>query len=1062
MKEFTNNSQPFKPGIALLSLILFFNTLTAQVGTFLVSGKITSTENQNIVSGVTVTEKGTKNGTISDENGSYHLKVSRNATLVFTSIGYKTREISIGDNPVVDVELEPSAQQLSDVVVIGYGTQKKKDLTGSIVNLSARDLTLGPVASFDQMLQGKAAGVQVVQTSGAPGGNVNIIIRGISSVTGGNSPLYVVDGYAIGTGGGGADLTNFNTSSYSASGIVNSSGVNKINPLSTINPADIESIQILKDASATAIYGSRGANGVVIITTKRGTQGKPVISFDISTGSQELQNKIDMLTPRQYAEFVANGRDNAWVFAGGNASDPNSIRGTATWVKPAFRNPQSIPVQGTDWQDVIFRKAMVQNYQLSASGGTRDVKYYVSGNYFDQNGIIIGSTFKKYGLRTNIDARLTNRLKLGSSFSGSYSYGDFARAEGHLGARGLISAVLALDPTNPLYDSTGNPFSEFSSPLGIPVEHPLVIAREFSDKRNVTNIFTNNYLEYEIMKGLIFKTSFGVNYSNSVTKLWKSSKIGFFTSRTGVATAGVTEIKSLNYLNENTLNFRRVINTKHDINVLAGFSVQKNSDDIIQAGASNFPTDQVTYLAAGSVVAGTNYKSEWSMASWFARLNYVFGEKYLLTATIRQDGSSRFGTNNKWGTFPSVSLGYRLSDERFMKKISFINNLKFRASYGLAGNNLISNYASQGLLGITPNVNNGQIISGITPLSLSNDNLTWEQSVQTNFGIDLTVLQNRLSFTFDVYRSLKKNLLLNVRLPAASGFGGSVQNIGELENKGMEFSANAENIKSKNFQWSTSLNISSNKNKILALNANTVRIFNSDYQVSEVGLPISGFFLLHTVGVFQTQDEISRSPLQNPRVQPGDLKFEDANGDGKITTADRKIVGSPWPDYIWGLDNRFTYKGITLSVSINASQGNQVYFQGGEISLNDAGVQNQLAMVANRWKSPSDPGNGQIPRAIRNDYAFTISSTSRYLFDGSFVKIRNINVSYLFPQRVLNKLKVQSFSVFGDITNAYTFTKYPGYDPEGSIGGDNVAKSGVDFFTYPNPRIFTIGVRLSF
>lgn len=1020
-------------------------------------------EKGNPLAGVTVSIVGEKGGVSTDEKGNFSIAVPENAILSFSYVGYKTVIEPVKGRTNIVIKLNPEQSSMNDIVVIGYGTQKKKDLTGSIVNLTPKDLTLGASASFDQMLQGKAAGVQVVQTSGAPGGNVNIVIRGISSITGGNSPLYVVDGYAIGTGGGGSDLTNFSSSSYSAGGMAGSSGANRINPLSDINPADIESIQILKDASATAIYGSRGANGVVIITTKRGRIGKPTISFDESSGLQELPKKLDMLTPRQYAEFNANGRDNAWVYAGGNASDPNSVRSPATMVKPAFRNPQSLPEKGTDWQDVIFRKALVQNYQLSANGGSKDVKYYVSGNYFDQDGIIIGSDFKKFGLRTNIDARLSNRLKLGSSFSGNYSYGDFARAEGHFGLGSIIIAALASDPTIPVYDSTGNPYSaEFSTPTGMPVTNPLLIAREYSDKRNVTTIFTNNYLEYEIMKGLVFKTSFGVNYSNSETRLWKSSKAPFYTSQNSVATAGMTEIKSLNYLNENTLNFHRVIKEKHEIDALAGFSVQKNSDDIFQAGASNFPTDQVTYLAAGSVTVGTNYKSEWSMASWFARMNYVFAGKYLFTATIRQDGSSRFGNNHKWGTFPSASIGYRLSDEAFMKNVRFISNLKFRASYGIAGNNLISNYASQGLLGITQNVANGSVISGITPSNMSNNNLTWEQSVQTNFGMDLSLFNNRINFTADVYRSLKKNLLLNVTLPAASGFYSSIENIGELENKGIEFSVYSENIQSKNFQWTTGINISSNHNKVLALNANTVSIFNSNYQITQVGSPISSFYLLHTTGVFQSLDEISKSPLQSPRVIPGDLKFEDVNGDGKITTADKKIVGSPWPDYVWGLDNRFTYKKLTLSISINASHGNDVYCATCETILNDAGVHNQLAIVANRWKSATDPGNGQIPMAVRSDYAYTLSSTSRYLFDGSFVKIRDINLSYLLPQKIMSRLRIQSFSLFADITNVYTFTKYPGYDPEGSISGDNIAASGIDYASYPNPRTFTIGARLSF
>lgn len=929
MKEGYTYRFPLKMGISFVIFMLQLILLQAQQsGSVTITGTITAAENQSVISGVSVVQKGSRNGTVTDKDGSYTLRVSPNATLVFTSTGFNSREIAVGNNPVIDIELEATSKTLNEVVVIGYGTQRKKDLTGSIVNLSAKDLTLAPSASFDQMMQGKVPGTQIVQTSGAPGGNVNVIIRGISSITGGNSPLYVIDGFAIGTGGGGSDLSSFSSSSYSAAGISSSSSVNRINPLSNINPADIESIQILKDASATAIYGSRGANGVVIITTKRGKQGgKANITLDVATGLQELPRKLELLSPAEYAEFVANGRDNAWVYAGGNINDPNNARSTATRVKPGFRNPGSLPAVGTDWQDLIFRKAMVQNYQLAASGGSGDVKYYVSGNYFDQDGIIIGSNFKKYALRTNLDARISRNIKFGGSFSSSYSHGDFARAEGHLQFRGLIAAAVASDPTIPVYDSTGNLYSEFSDPTGIPVEHPLLIAQEFLDKRNVTNIFTNNYLEYEISKGLVFKTSFGVNYSNSETRLWKSSKIGLATSRTGAATAGLSKVRSLNYLNENTLNYRRVID-KHEIDALAGFTVQKNSDDVSEAGASDFPTDEITYLAAGNITSGTNYKSEWSMLSRFARINYVFAGKYLFTGTIRQDGSSRFGANNKWGTFPSLSLGYRLSDETFMKNIKFVSNLKLRASYGIAGNNLISNYASQGLLSITRNINNGQVVSGITPSSLSNENLTWEQSVQTNFGVDLSLFNERINFTADVYRSHKKNLLLNVSLPAASGFGSSVQNIGELENKGVEFSINTENVRSKAFNWTTSFNISANKNKILALNGNAVRITNSAYQISQVGLPISSFYLLNVTGVFMTADEISKSPLQSPRVVPGDFKFEDVNKDGVITPADRKIVGNPWPDYTWGFDNKLMYKAFTLSVSINGTGGNEVYFQG--------------------------------------------------------------------------------------------------------------------------------------
>ncbi|MFN3378253.1 MAG: SusC/RagA family TonB-linked outer membrane protein [Runella zeae] len=1029
----------------------------------LLSGKITASDDGGPLVGATITEKGTTNGTTSDASGNFKLNIPTNAVIVVSFIGYTLQEIPVANRSEINIILQPNQQQLQDVVVVGYGTQRKKDLTGSIVNLSNKDLVPVPSAtSVDQMMQGKVAGVQITQTSGAPGGNVNVVIRGISSITGGNSPLYVVDGYAIGTGGGGSDLSSFASSSYSASNIANSSATNRINPLSTINPSDIESIQVLKDASATAIYGSRGANGVVIITTKRGKVGKPTITFEHSTGVQQLAKKLDLLSPQQYAEYVAEGRDNAWVFAGGKATDANNVRSTATQVKPEFRNPSQIQ-NGTDWQDVIFQSGLVQNYQLSTSGTSRDVSYYVSGGFFDQKGIVIGSNFKKFTLRTNIDAQLTEKIKIGASFSGAHSYGDFARAEGHLQHRGLISAALASDPTIPIYDASGNYYSEFSSPTGIPVEHPLIIAAEFSDNRNNTNVFTNNYLQYELAPGLVFKSSVGVNYSNNITRLWKSSKVGLATSRTGAATAGVFEIKSLNWLNENTLNYRHKFGTQHDLDLLVGFTAQKNTDDVVQAGASDFPTDDVKYLAAGAVTSGTNYKSEWSMLSWLARANYTLAGKYLFTATIRQDGSSRFGLKNRWGTFPSFSAAYRLSDEDFMRGIKFVSDLKIRASYGISGNNLIPNYASQGLLGISRNVSNGQVISGVVPTSLSNDVLTWEQSVQTNLGMDVSLFQNRLSLTVDAYRAHKKNLLLNVILPAASGFSSSLQNIGEVENKGLELTLNSQNINRGAFQWNTDFNISWNRNKVVALNAETARLTTSDYQVAQVGYPISSFRLLNILGVFQNQEEVNNSPKQHPRVQPGDYRFEDADGNGTITSADRTIVGTPWPDFTWGLGNQFSYKNLRLNISINGSQGNEIYFQGGEVSLNGAGVQNQLAIMNDRWRSESNPGSGQFSRAIRNDYAFGFSAgTTKYLFDGSYVRIRNVNLSYAFPQAIATKLKLQALSLYGDVTNLYTFTKYPGYDPEGSTTGDNIARSGIDFFAYPNPRTYTVGLKVTF
>ncbi|TXK26755.1 SusC/RagA family TonB-linked outer membrane protein, partial [Pontibacter qinzhouensis] len=730
----------------VLQLTGFENKLAAQSGSKIeISGTITAADGGQPLIGATIVEKGTMNGATADVTGSFTLSVSPNAILVASFVGYNPKEVAVGNRAVVHVALDNDQKLLQEVVVVGYGTQKKKDLTGSMVSLTSEQLLPTPSASFDQMMQGKVAGTQITQTTGAPGGNVNILIRGISSITGGNQPLYVIDGYAIGAGGGGSDVSSFNGNSFSSSGMANNTA-NKINPLSTINPADIESIEILKDASATAIYGSRGANGVVIITTKRGRQGKASISFEATGGVQTVARKLDLLDAQQFAEFVADGRDNAWVYAGGNASDPNEVRSGATRVKPEFRNPAALPAN-TDWQDVIFRPAAMQNYQLSVSGGANDINYYVGGGYFDQEGIIEGSNFKKFNLRTNVDAYLTKRLKIGVSVAGSHSFGDFARAEGHLGQRGLISAALANSPALPIYTENGQYSSELLDPLGVPVENPLLILDEFSDRRNSTNIFNNNFLEYEILNGLTLRTSLGVNYIVDKTRLWKSSEIGEWGAKTSPATAGTHQRTNLNWLNENTVNYQRVFGERHSLNAVAGFTAQKDALEMFQAGAMDFPTDYIPILAGGNVNAGTNFITEWSMLSLLARVNYTYHDKYLFTATIRRDGSSRFGVNNRWGTFPSFSAGWRVSKEPFMANLTAVNDLKFRASYGTSGNNLIGNYAHIGLLGISRYVSGAQPVLGIVPQSLANENLTWERSQEVNLGMDLSLFDNRLTLT---------------------------------------------------------------------------------------------------------------------------------------------------------------------------------------------------------------------------------------------------------------------------------------------------------------------------
>ncbi|MEQ9437419.1 MAG: TonB-dependent receptor [Cyclobacteriaceae bacterium] len=1063
MRHFTKCSFLFTVlMIAALSGGLSVNLIAQSAGTIPVSGTVTSDDDNGSLPGVNIVEKGTTNGTITDVDGKYTLTVSPNATLVFSSVGFMAKEVGVGNRSVIDMTMETDIQQLDELVVVGYGTQKKSDLTGSISRITGDEMIQPSVSSFDQMLQGKVAGVQISQTSGAPGGNVNVLVRGVSSITGGNQPLYVVDGYPIGSGGGGSDMQSFGSATYSSAGMANNTQ-NRVNPLNFLNPADIESIDILKDASATAIYGSRGANGVVIITTKRGSYEQSQISVDVSYGVQQVAHKLDMLNAQQYAQFVAEGRDNAWVYAGGSASDPNDVRPASTFVRPEFRNPASI-TQNTDWQDVIFRTAPIQNYQVSASSGTDKMKFFVSGGYFNQQGVIQTSDYQRFNLRSNIDAQLTDRLTIGTTLSGTYGYGQFPNVEGHYGTGGVLSMALAASPTIPVYDEEGNYYfnqADVTDGLGW-LANPLAVLDGYSDNRKVADILSNNFLEYRILDGLTFKSSIGIKYGTNVIKLWRSSAVPYFTTLNYPSTAGVTKSESLNWLNENTLTYKRIFGGKHAFDALVGFTAQKDSYDRISAGASDFPTDYVNFLSAGIVNSGTHLVSEWAMLSLMSRINYAYDSKYLFTATIRRDGSSRFGRNHQWGTFPSFSVGYNVSEESFMNDLGFISNLKLRASYGHSGNNQIGNYTHIGLLSASTYVENNTQKPGLVPSSLSNDDLTWEKSKQTNLGLDLGLFDDRISFTADVYKDLKTDLLLAVALPAASGFNSSTQNIGDIENKGVELSLQTVNVRSNKFEWTSNLTFTANRNRVLRLATDGGRITNSSYQITQVGSPVSSFYLLNAIGVFENASELDGAALQHPNTQAGDLQFEDVNEDGVINANDRKIVGDPWPDYTWGFTNRFTFGNLTMNVVLNGSQGSYSYFEGGGIILNSAGVQNQLALSEGRWRSESNPGDGLVPRAIRNNYAYGFSSSSRFLFNSSFARIRNVNISYKLPQKLVSRWSLSNVSVYADILNLYTFTDYPGYDPESSTAGDNIVNAGVDYLSYPLPRTYTFGVNLTF
>lgn len=1054
----------FKISVVVMILGIFSGhySLFAQVADQLnISGTVTAAEDGSTIPGVTVLEKGTSNGTVTDIDGDFQIDVSStNSVLIFSYVGYITEEVPIGSQNVVNVRLRTDQQQLDEVVVVGYGTQRRKDLSGSISRITSEEFLQPSSVSFDQMLQGKVPGVQINQTTGAPGGNVNILVRGVSSITGGNQPLYVIDGYPV-DGGGNTDMSGYGGSSFSSENMA-SNTANRINPLTSINPSDIESIEILKDASATAIYGSRGSNGVVIITTKRGSYENAQINLDISHGYQEVANKLDLMNAQQYADFVADGRDNAWVYAGGNIDDPNSVRSVATRVRPEFRNPSSITTD-TDWQDVIFRTAPVSNIQLSSRGGTDNTNFFISAGYFSQEGIVVNSDYNRFNLRVNFDAQITDKIRVGTSTYGSYGYGRFANTESHYGQGGLLSNALAASPTIPVYDDEGNYYfdqADVTDGLGF-LANVLAVSEGTQDRRKVMDVFTNNYLEVDLTENLMFRTSAGVNFSSNNTRLWRSNAVPLYTSLNYPATAGATKIESLNWLNENTLTYNRIFDNKHSLNAVVGFTAQKNSSDRLSAGASDFPTNYVTYLSGGIVNAGTQTLNEWALMSMMARVNYAHDGKYLFTATIRRDGSSRFGSNYKWGSFPSFSVGYNISEEEFLSDADFLSNLKLRASYGISGNNQIGNYTHIGLLSTTRYINNSGLIPGLVPSSLANDDLTWEISRQTNFGLDLGLFQDRINLTADVYRDLKTDLLLAVQLPAASGFTSSTQNIGDIENKGLELGLNTINVNQINFGWNSNFTFTANRNKVLKLATEGGRIATSSFQVTQVGYPVSSFFLINKLGVFMTSEEVDGAALFHPRTQAGDLRFEDVDGNGVVNQNDRKIVGDPWPDFVWGMDNNFRWRAFSFNVSLVGSQGAQTYLMSGGALMGSNSVQNGLAIQDRRWRSEENPGDGIIPRAIRSNYANGFGTSSQFLFDASFVRLRNVMLGYEMPQELVSRFKLTRLNIYANIANLYTWTDYPGYDPESTTTGNNVVNAGLDYLNYPLPRTYTLGLKIT-
>ncbi|WP_209147921.1 MULTISPECIES: SusC/RagA family TonB-linked outer membrane protein [Chitinophaga] len=1014
--------------IAFLLLAAHLVPRHAYAQSFPVSGTVKD-EKGEALPGVVIRVKGANTGTTTQEGGKYTINAgSGSATLIFSFIGFTTREVAVEGRSAVDVTLGVSERSLDQVVVVGYGSVRKSDITGSISSVSSGEIKATPVASLSQALAGRAAGVKVSQSSNAPGGGVSIRIRGGNSIQGGNEPLYVVDGYPL---------------------------YNEAGP--AINPNDIESMEILKDASATAIYGSRGANGVIIITTKRGRAGRNNIQFESYYGVQRVRKKIDMLDATQLATLVNEGiatvnRDNQNV--------PGYIP-----KAPAFTDAQiSALGKGTDWQDAIFRDAPMQNYQLTFSGGSEKTQYAISGNYFGQEGVIINSGYGRGSVRMNLDQEVSSRLKLSSSFTVTRSKARSVNTDGDGGGgAGVVYGALNFSPTVPIYAADGS-YTLNNRPGGIIISNPVSMAMETKDNTTLTRMLGNVSGEYKIMEGLYFKTLFGANLNYN--------KNNFYIPRTvyaGLAANGRASIYSSQYgewLNENTLNYRTTINSIHKLNVLAGYTYQAANFEDVRANAQNFANDILAYNNLGTAQqtnTGASNKTDWTLRSYIGRINYDLREKYLLTLTGRIDGSSRFGAGNKSAFFPSGSVAWRLSNENFLRSVKNISDLKVRASYGLTGNQEIGQYQSLGALG-TQSYSFGNVLSvGYAPNRIGNPKLKWETTAQLDFGVDLGLFNNRIQVTADWYKKKTKDLLYNVALPITSGYSTSLQNIGKVMNEGLEFSLNTVNVDGE-FQWTTNFNVAYNRNEILDLGAVTgdvpsgqasghLQLGNSG--ILRVGQPIGVFFGLVTDGIFQSTEEIAKSAQKNAKV--GERRYVDQTGDGAITPADRVILGHAQPDYTFGFTNNFSYKGFDMAVFFQGVQGNSIFNLNRFEQESMTGVSNQSTAVLDRWTLTHPSQN--IPRASANGQPYQV--TSRQVEDGSYIRLRNIQLAYNFPASWLKRAGIQNAKLYVSAQNLLTFTDYSGFDPEVSRFGQDNLSQGTDYGSYPATKIFLVGLNIS-
>ncbi len=997
-----------------------------------IKGRVTDKDNSPLP-GVNIIEKGTSNGTVSDLDGNYTLSVSSpDAVISFSFIGFLSEDISVGGQSTIDIVLLEDIEELEEVVVIGYGTVKKSDLTGSVTSIKNEDLNQGAISSIDQAMQGRIAGVQITQASSEPGGGLSIRIRGATSINAGNEPLYVIDGLPIDNGSG-------LSGSSSDEQVANvSQNLNTKNPLNSLNPNDIESIEILKDASATAIYGSRGANGVVLITTKKGSNGVK-FSYDAYAGTQRVAKMIDILETSEYIETI-------------------NTMSTEMGNEPVFSQDDITRIgDGTNWQEEIFQTAPIQSHNLSMSGGVEKTKYYVSLNYFDQQGVVKETGTKRYIARVNVSQEIGKRVNFGVNINTSRENSDnYIGGVSTNESAGPVNTALLYDPTEPIYDDEGN----YSRSTELTINNPLSTVYGISSKSETNRMFGNLTLDYKIMEALTAKVNVGFDNQNMRRDLYNSRKT--IHGNTNNGQADVASLDRSNVLFEYTMNYSKTINDNHSISILGGVTYQDFMLKRFSAGTNNFPSDDLgtDNLGLGDPTNASisSLKEENTLLSYLGRINYSF-YNFLFTSSIRADGSSRFGENNKFGYFPSFALGWKLAEEDFIPEV--FSELKLRASWGQTGNQEITNYLSLSTYDDGGNaILGGSVYVGTEPSRIANPDLKWETTEQLNVGVDFGFLDGRISGTFDYFNKKTTDMLLELPLPTSSGYSSIMKNVGSMENKGVELMLNSRNIIKGNFTWKTTFNISAVKNEVTSLGSLESIVTGYIQAVGNTviikpGLPLSSYYGYRIIGIFQDQDEIDG--YVQPTAQPGYPKFDNINDDGQISTDDQVVLGNPFPDFTFGIRNSFTYKNFDLDIFFQGQQGASLLNNNAIESMYPANFRRNriAAQIEDRWTT--DNPDAKWPSGI-NTSAYGGGKVSNLVIeDASYIRLKSLQLNYTIPVKFWG---LQSAKVYISGQNLLTITDYSGYDPEANAFGQGNAR--IDYNAYPLAKTWMLGLNVQF